>query len=159
MPGRGAQASERARGRDACVAGLSPNQPRLIGPQGRHTVCADRVAEIARLAADASLDGVVTSPHQISRVRGIGGRRFVIVTSGLSLRPGVDGQSHGIDGPSHVSGAVDAIRAGADYVVVGAPVWQAPEPVRAVREITDGIERGLRANPRGALEMLNLRPL
>lgn len=83
----------------------------------------------------------------------------MIVTSGLSLRPGVDGQSHGIDGPSHVSGAVDAIRAGADYVVVGAPVWQAPEPVRAVREITDGIERGLRANPRGALEMLNLRPL
>jgi orotidine-5'-phosphate decarboxylase len=85
-------------------------------------------------------------------VRSIGGRRFVIVTSGVSLRAAANGQSH-------VIGAVDAIRAGADYVVVGAPVWQATEPVRAVREIADGIERGLRASPRSALEMLTPRPL
>src|SRR5260221_429048 len=87
-------ASTRFNRRVAMTASLSPNQPRLIGPPGRHTVCADRVAEIARLAADAALDGVVTSPHQISRVRSIGGRRFVIVTSGVSLRAAADGQSH-----------------------------------------------------------------
>src|SRR6202451_4624144 len=44
-----------------------------------------RVTEIARFAADASLDGVVTWPHEITRVRNTCGRRFIIVTSGVRL--------------------------------------------------------------------------
>jgi orotidine-5'-phosphate decarboxylase len=136
----------------AMLASVSPAQPRLVGPPGRDTGCAERVAQIARLAADAALDGIVTSPHQISRVRNICGRRFVIVTSGVSLREINDGQSQ-------MMSAADAIRAGADFVVIGAPVSRATEPVRAVREITDRIEQGLRANPRGVLELQNPRPL
>ena len=46
----------------------------------------DRVTEIARFAADASLDGVVTWPHEVTRVRNTCGRRFIIVTSGVRLR-------------------------------------------------------------------------
>ena len=46
----------------------------------------DRVTEIARFAADASLDGVVTWPHEVTRVRNTCGRRFIIVTSGVQLR-------------------------------------------------------------------------
>ena len=55
--------------------------------------------------------------------------------------------------------AADAIRAGADYVVVGGPIWRAAEPLRAVREITDDIERGLRNSPRRTFEILNPRPV
>ena len=55
--------------------------------------------------------------------------------------------------------AADAIRAGADYVVVGSPIWRAAEPMRAVREITDDIERGLRNSPRRTFEILNPRPV
>ena len=54
--------------------------------------------------------------------------------------------------------AADAIRAGADYVVVGSPIWRAAEPLRAVHEITDDIERGLRNSPRRTFEILNPVP-
>jgi orotidine-5'-phosphate decarboxylase len=129
------------------LAGLAPGEsPRMTG-------YIDRVSEIARLAADASLDGVVTSPNQISRMRTICGRRFIIVTSGLGTCDGINSDH------ARAVGAADAIRAGADYVVIGGPIWRATEPARAVREITDAIERGLRANPRNAIEVLNPRPV
>lgn len=112
----------------------------------------DRVTEIARFAADASLDGVVTSPHEVPRVRSSCGRRFIIVTSGVRL-------PEAANPASHVITAADAIRAGADYVIVGSPIWRAAEPIRAVREITEDIERGLRNSPRRTFEILNPRPV
>jgi orotidine-5'-phosphate decarboxylase len=112
----------------------------------------DRVTEIARFAADALLDGVVTWPHEVSLVRNTCGRRFIIVTSGVRLREVAFPASHAIT-------AADAIRAGADYVVVGSPIWRAAEPIRAVREIIDDIERGLRNSPRRTFEILNPRPV
>src|SRR5208282_594159 len=112
----------------------------------------DRITEIARFAAGASLDGVVTWPHEVPRVRNSCGRRFIIVTSGVRLREAALPAPHAIT-------AADAIRAGADYVVVGSPIWRAAEPLRAVREITDDIERGLRNSPRRTFEILNPRPV
>jgi orotidine-5'-phosphate decarboxylase len=112
----------------------------------------DRVTEIARFAADASLDGVVTWPHEVTRVRNTCGRRFIIVTSGVQLRE--------LGGATpKATTAADAIRAGADYVVIGSPIWRAAEPLHAVREITDDIERGLRNSPRRTFEILNPRPV
>jgi orotidine-5'-phosphate decarboxylase len=118
----------------------------------RPTECHDRVTRIARFAADASLDGVVTWPHEVPRVRNTCGRRFIIVTSGVQL-----GDIAGPD--SHAITAADAIRAGADYVVVGSPISRAAEPLRAVRQIADDIERGLRNSSRRTLEILNPRPV
>jgi orotidine-5'-phosphate decarboxylase len=116
-----------------------------------------RVIEIARRAAEAGLEGVVTTPHEVPRIRAACGRRFIIVTSGVvtsSLRLH-DGNGIG----SIASNAADAARAGADYVVVGGPIWNAAEPVRAVREITEHMERGLRGTPRASLELLGGRPV
>ncbi|HEY6419206.1 MAG TPA: orotidine 5'-phosphate decarboxylase / HUMPS family protein [Candidatus Binataceae bacterium] len=139
------------------LAGLSADDANA--PSG---AAADRVANLARMAADASLDGVFTSPHELTRVRDACGRRFIIVTSGavtsgaptpaLRMRYGCDSNAYAI-------GAADAIRAGADYLVVGSPIWRASEPIRAVLEITEDIERGLRTSSRGALELLAPRPL
>jgi orotidine-5'-phosphate decarboxylase len=132
------------------VATLAEMKPATSSP--RAVGSCDRVAEIARFAADVSLDGVVTWPQEVPRVRNTCGRRFIIVTSGVRLREPADTGSHAIT-------AADAIRAGADYVVVGSPIWRAAEPIRAVREIAEDIERGLRNNPRRALEILNPRPV
>jgi orotidine-5'-phosphate decarboxylase len=129
----------------ATLAEMKPANSRL-----RAAGSCDRVTEIARFAADASLDGVVTWPHEVPRVRHTCGRRFIIVTSGVRLREPADPASHAIT-------AADAIRAGADYVVVGSPIWRAAEPIRAVREIAEDIERGLRNNPRRTFEILNPR--
>jgi orotidine-5'-phosphate decarboxylase len=131
------------------IATLSEMKP--AGSAPLTSACPDRVTEIARFAADASLDGVVTWPHEVPRVRNSCGRRFIIVTSGVQLREGIPA--------ANAITAADAIRAGADYVVVGSPIWRAAEPLRAVREITDDIERGLRNNPRRTFEILNPRPV
>ncbi len=110
-----------------------------------------RVVQLAKLAFDAALDGVLTSPHETARVRAACGRRFVVISSGL-------GRSRGWEAVEYPFGAAEAVRAGADYLVVSGPIWRASEPLRAVREITDEMERGLRANPRLALELYPSRP-
>ncbi len=111
-----------------------------------------RVVLMAKQAADAALDGVLTSPHETARVRAACGRRFTVISSGMGL-------SRGWEASEYPFGAADAVRAGADYLVVSNPIWRASEPLRAVREITDEMERGLRANPRMALELRPSRPL
>ncbi len=105
----------------------------------------DRVADLARQAAEASLDGVFTSPLEVPRVRSTCGRRFLIVTSPLAARAAESINPCAL-------GAAEALRAGADYLVIGSPVWRADEPVRAVRGIIEDIERALRSNPRATLE-------
>jgi orotidine-5'-phosphate decarboxylase len=95
------------------------------------------MVELARHAATAGLDGVFTSAQGAPRIRSICGRRFIIVTP---LPGGHDGMGEVLDGAS-------AIHAGADFLVVGSPIWKASEPMMAVREIVDQIDRGLRSGP------------
>ncbi|HVA68242.1 MAG TPA: orotidine-5'-phosphate decarboxylase [Candidatus Binataceae bacterium] len=110
------------------------------------------VAHLARLAADAALDGVITSPRETARVRAECGRRFTIISSGLGRGPGWRSAETWL-------GAAEAVRAGADYLVVGSPVWRATQPLIAVRDLTDEMERGLRASPNFPLELYPLRPV
>ncbi|MGH7950288.1 MAG: orotidine-5'-phosphate decarboxylase [Candidatus Binataceae bacterium] len=131
----------------AMVAGLPAHSA-----SGKSAGQTDRVLELAKSAAEASLDGVYTAAQEVARVRAECGRRFIIVTTGVQVRESAK------PGIRCVSPA-DVIRAGADYIVVGGSVWRASEPVRAVREITEGIERGLRLNSRVGLELIASRPL
>ncbi len=108
----------------------------------------DGVVEMARKAVSARLDGVFTSPQSAARVRDACGRRFIIVTQVGCVDDAVGGQS--IDGAA-------TIRGGADFVVVGSPIWKAREPMRAVREIVEQIDRGLRNAPLGPREVTLLR--
>jgi orotidine-5'-phosphate decarboxylase len=128
----------------AMLTSLRPGEPGIGGAE-------DRVVRLAKLAADASLDGVLTSPQQTARVRALCGRRFLIVTSGLKVDEGAERRTRAM-------GVSDAVRAGADYLVVGSPIWNASEPLRAVRGIIEDMERGMRASPRGTLELLAPSP-
>jgi orotidine-5'-phosphate decarboxylase len=126
------------------LAAISRNHPAPAGAEGGWAP--RRVVQMARLAADAALDGVLTSPHETARVRAACGRRFTVISSGM-------GRSRGWEASEYPFGAAEAVRAGADYLVVSNPIWRSSEPLRAVREITDEMERGLRANPRLALDL------
>jgi orotidine-5'-phosphate decarboxylase len=72
---------------------------------------------------------VVPAPRAPGRVRRVGGQRFRIVTPGV--RP--SGAAHGDQKRVLTPGA--AIAAGADYLVVGRPVRDAPDPVAVVRSM------------------------
>jgi orotidine-5'-phosphate decarboxylase len=111
----------------------------------------DQIAALARLAADAALDGVVTSPSQVSRVRAACGRRVMIVTFAVSTEDGWHEQ------PACI-GPAQAVRSGADYLVVGKPVWKAADPLRLVREVLREMDRGVRSAQRGSLALFSERP-
>jgi orotidine-5'-phosphate decarboxylase len=111
----------------------------------------DQIASLARLAADASMDGVMTSPCQVSRVRAVCGRRVMIVTSANS--PDEAWCEH----PERVSPA-EAVRSGADYLMLGKTVWSASDPLRMIREVLREMDRGIRSAQRGSLALFSERP-
>jgi orotidine-5'-phosphate decarboxylase len=103
---------------------------------GVHATVEQHVLQLAALAAEAGLDGCVASPQEIGPLRVALGRRWVIVTPGI--RPSAGAGAPG-DDQARVATAADAVRAGADYLVVGRPVTRAADPATAaaalVREI------------------------
>src|SRR5262249_16516424 len=98
------------------------------------------VGRLALLAKESGLDGVVASAREIKIIREtVADPKFLIVTPGMrSATPTGDDQRRTMS-------VADAIRAGADYVVVGRPVLNAPDPVDAARGLLVEIAQALSA--------------
>lgn len=92
-----------------------------------------QVLRMAKLAESSGLDGVVCSPREIQMIRGAVGRSFKIVTPGIRLA----GQS--ADDQQRTATAKEAIAAGADYIVVGRAVTNAPNPRAALEALIRGL--------------------
>jgi orotidine-5'-phosphate decarboxylase len=91
----------------------------------------DNVVRLAKLAQGSGLRGVVASPLEIAPIREACGSDFVILTPGI--RPA--GSDAGDQRRTMTPG--DAIRAGADYIVVGRPITGAADPRSAAQRILD----------------------
>jgi len=90
----------------------------------------DIVATRAARAMEAGADGVIASPHEAAMIRALSeAEGKLIVTPGV--RP--TGTAHGDQ--KRVATPGEAIRNGADHIVVGRPIWQAPDPAAMAREI------------------------
>lgn len=89
-----------------------------------------QVEQLAHLAGECGLDGVVASPHEVALVRAAVKRQdFLIVT------PGVRPSGTGPDDQKRVMTPMEAVRAGADYLVVGRAILNAPDRVRAAQQV------------------------
>jgi orotidine-5'-phosphate decarboxylase len=90
------------------------------------------------MAQKSGASGVVASPQDIVTLRRNLGEDFVIVTPGIrsTAQTAKDDQKRTLS-------ALEAIQAGADYIVVGRPIRQAKDPLEAchriIREIADGL--------------------
>jgi orotidine-5'-phosphate decarboxylase len=93
----------------------------------------EEVARMATLAADAGADGVIASPLEAEALKRRHGAGFLVVTPGI--RP------TGSDAGDQVRTATagEAVRAGADYIVVGRPVLQAADPAAVVAQMHEDI--------------------
>lgn len=89
----------------------------------------EQIVHMARLAQRAGLDGVVASPQEIEPIRSACGDDFVIVT------PGVRPEWASLDDQKRTMTPAEALTAGADYVVIGRPIRQSPEPANALERI------------------------
>jgi orotidine-5'-phosphate decarboxylase len=96
----------------------------------------EMVVRLARLAREAGMDGVVASPREIGLIRQACGPDFLIVT------PGVRPSFASLDDQKRVMTPADAVREGADYLVVGRPIAKADDPVLAAEMIVDEIVVG-----------------
>jgi orotidine-5'-phosphate decarboxylase len=96
----------------------------------------DEVAHLARLCEASGLDGVVASPHEIAPIRNeVKKPDFVILT------PGVRPTGASLNDQSRVMAPSEAIRAGANFLVIGRPITAADDPVTSARIILEEIEQ------------------
>ena len=94
----------------------------------------DVVRRLAALAKSSGLDGVVASAQELKIIRDeVSDEKFVIVC------PGIRGARDAMHDQRRSMSGGDAIRNGADYVVVGRPVLNAADPVQAARALQDEI--------------------
>lgn len=93
-----------------------------------------QVVHLAKLAKTAGLDGVVASSWEIKEIRKACGENFVILTPGI--RPA--GKSS--DDQKRIMTPREAIKLGADFLVIGRPIRNASNPVEAAKEILKEME-------------------
>ena len=89
----------------------------------------DTVAHYARNTKEAGLDGVVCSPLEAAIVKNACGKDFITVTPGIRYPDGNMGDQ------SRVTTPAKAREAGTEFIVVGRPITQAPDPVAAYRRV------------------------
>jgi len=95
----------------------------------------DAVLRLARLAQECGLDGVVCSAQEAPALRRQLGKSFSLVT------PGIRPADSAPDDQSRVATPRQAIANGADYLVIGRPITRAPDPLAALRKISDEIAK------------------
>jgi len=94
----------------------------------------EEVVRLATLARDAGLDGVVASPNEIEIIRERVARdRFMIVTPGVRPAWAESGDQKRIATPA------EAVRRGADFIVIGRPITASPDPRAAAERIIEEI--------------------
>jgi orotidine-5'-phosphate decarboxylase len=93
----------------------------------------EMVVKLSRLARSAGIDGVVASPLEVPLIREACGKEFLIVT------PGVRPSSVAVDDQKRVMTPAEAVRAGADYLVIGRPIAASADPIAACEAIVDEI--------------------
>ncbi len=134
------------------LEGLS-HRPRLIavtvltsmGPEelaaiGVSATPEEQVARLAALTQSAGLDGVVCSAREAPVLRRQAGPGFLLVTPGI--RPaGADAGDQ-----TRILTPAQALAAGADYLVIGRPITQAPDPIAALQQISAEIAPFIQGN-------------
>lgn len=93
----------------------------------------EEVLCLAQMAKACGLDGIVASPQEVGILRQALGEDFIIVT------PGIRPKDYISDDQRRTMQAKDAVLAGADCLVVGRPITQAPDPLTVAKRIIDEI--------------------
>lgn len=97
------------------------------------TNLSNSVTNLSRLAKDNGLDGVVSSPREVADIKKHCGKDFITVTPGI--RPAsID------DDQTRILTPKEALDNGSDYLVIGRPVTESPNPLKSLEQILKDIE-------------------
>jgi orotidine-5'-phosphate decarboxylase len=102
----------------------------------------DLVQTRAARAFEAGADGIICSPHEAALVRALPES-----TGKLIVTPGVRPVGSAAGDQKRIMTPAQAIAAGADHVVIGRPVWTAPDPRAAAQSVVDEMNSPQAHNP------------
>ena len=123
------------------VTVLTSSDADTLREVGINATTSTQVLQLAHLASNCGLDGVVASPHEVKLIRSeIQNKQFLIVTPGI--RPAVMLQNRNklsVDDQTRIMTPSEAVYSGSDYLVIGRPILNATDKVHTVREILDGM--------------------
>ncbi len=100
----------------------------------------------AKRALEAGCDGVISSGLEAPALRENLGERFIIITPGIRPVKNTDDQKRTVD-------IEDAFRNGADYIVIGRPIKNAPDRKAAAEEIQERIRAAFQYPPQGTSQI------
>jgi len=93
----------------------------------------DFAIQLAGMAKNAGLDGVVCSAQEAATMKSHLGEAFILVT------PGIRPSGSASDDQRRIMTPAEAIKAGSDYLVIGRPVTQSEDPVSVLLTINSEI--------------------
>jgi len=96
---------------------------------GYHESAEDMVMRRVEQALASGIDGVVSSPLEVEKIRQLVPEDFLVVTPGVRMPSGDKGDQKRIATPG------DALAFGASHIVVGRPITMANDPQSAAQEI------------------------
>jgi len=114
------------------LTSLGDDDLTAIGVSGS---AAQQVIRLARLTQDCGLDGVVCSAREITALRVACGPAFKLVV------PGIRPTWAAADDQKRIVTPADAVRMGADYLVIGRPITAAADPVEAAERIGEELQQ------------------
>jgi orotidine-5'-phosphate decarboxylase len=112
------------------LTSLSDAEMTEIGFSGS---AADNVLCLAALSKACGLDGIVCSSQEARNLKTVHGAAFLLVTPGIRLEGGAAGDQKRVLTP------LEAIKMGADYLVIGRSISQAKDPVGTLHAINEQI--------------------
>lgn len=104
-----------------------------ISEIGLNRETSEQVKILARLAKKSGLDGIVCSPHEIEIVKAECGADFKTIVPGIRPQTSSAGDQKRIMTPS------EALKKGADFLVIGRPITKSADPTNAAEEIADSL--------------------
>lgn len=107
----------------------STSEKQMHDFQNIQTSLAESVVHYAKKTAEAGLDGVVCSAHEVEAIKAATSEDFVCLTPGIRPAGSATGDQKRVMTPA------DARAIGSDYIVVGRPITQAEDPVVAYQAI------------------------
>jgi len=128
-----------------CVTVLTTMDAKDIQEMGFPTNMSveDLVVHRARNAFKAGLDGVIASANEVAELKKEFSNKLLIVT------PGIRPVGSSLDDQKRIATPFEAVKSGADYLVVGRPITRASNPIEAahsiVLEMASGM--GVASNP------------
>jgi orotidine-5'-phosphate decarboxylase len=130
------EAAVAARARNLSLLGvtvLTSATPETLSETGVNSGIEEQVLRLAELGKKSGIDGLITSPHEVRILRERLGEQMKLIT------PGVRPSWAAANDQKRFTTPNEALKSGADYLVIGRPITADPDPRAAVERLLEEI--------------------